>query len=98
MTWTQGQPVLTASDHAEWQAWRKARILECQRRRRSEHRRIDYYVSEDALAVIARRTFPSVGGDYSSIIDTLVIAGARKLPEFRDTSRRRARANKLGDA
>lgn len=33
MTWTPGQPVVTAADVADWQAWRKARKLEQQRER-----------------------------------------------------------------
>ena len=72
------------ADHAEWRAWRKASRLQAQRERRLQYRRIDYYPSEDALGVIERRTHRSVGGDYSSIIDALVIAGGRKLPEYSD--------------
>jgi hypothetical protein len=40
-TWQPVQPVVTAQDHADWQAWRRARILEGQRWRRSRMRRID---------------------------------------------------------
>lgn len=43
MTWQPGQPVVTASDHCEWQAWRKAPKLEQQRERRQRYPRIDYY-------------------------------------------------------
>ena len=43
--WQPGQPVITASDRAAWQAWKKARSRESQQyRRHSEHYlRIDYY-------------------------------------------------------
>jgi hypothetical protein len=43
--WQPGRPVVTAQDHTEWQAWRRARILEGQRERRKQIRRIDYYPS-----------------------------------------------------
>jgi hypothetical protein len=52
--WQPGQPVVTEQDHEEWQAWRRARILEGQRWRRSRLRRIDYYPSKEAAAVIDR--------------------------------------------
>lgn len=75
--WESGMPIVTAADEAEWQAWRKTRILEAQRKRRKTYRRIDYYPSEKAQSVIDARTRPFVGGDYSSVIDALVLAGAR---------------------
>lgn len=78
MTWQSGQPVVTASDRAEWRAWSKARKLEQQRQRRRMYPRIDYYPSKDALAVIERR---AAGRDYSSAIDELVLAGTDELPE-----------------
>lgn len=81
MTWQPGQRVLSASDHAEWQAWRKVRKLEQQRQRRGRHPRIDYYPSEDVLTLIRGRTFSSVGGDYSSVIDRLVLAAFRNKVE-----------------
>jgi hypothetical protein len=43
MTWEPGQPVVTAADVAEWEAWRHARKLEQQRHRRKALARIDYY-------------------------------------------------------
>jgi hypothetical protein len=50
--WQPGMPVLTEKDHAEWQVWRRERILELQRDRCSRLRRIDYYPSQAAAAVV----------------------------------------------
>lgn len=66
-----------APAHAQDSAKHK-RQLECQRKRREQRRRIDYYPSADALEVILSRTFGSVGGDQSSIINKLILATARK--------------------
>jgi len=79
--WQPGQPIRTADDERAWQAWRKASKLEGQRWRRERNRRIDYYPGKDAQAVIDARTSRRAGGDYSSVIDALVIAGAGELPE-----------------
>ncbi|MFK2905674.1 hypothetical protein ISP17_17075 [Dyella ginsengisoli] len=76
MSWEPGQAVLSASDYAEWQAWRKARKLEQQRDRRAMYARIDYYPSDEALRVIGARR-----GDYSSVIDALVLDSAGEVPE-----------------
>jgi hypothetical protein len=81
MTWQPGQSVLTACDHNDWQAWRKARKLEQQRERRSRHVRIDYYPSKAAQDAICARAGCFVGGDYSAVIDALVLAGAGEFPE-----------------
>lgn len=81
MTWQPGLPILTASDHAEWQVWRKARKLEQQRDRRNMYPRIDYYPSKNVLALIQSRIHGRAGGDYSSVIDALVLIGAGELPE-----------------
>lgn len=81
MTWQPGLPVVTAADHAEWQAWRKTRKLEQQRQRRRHYPRIDYTPSEAARGVIRARTFPSTGGDQSSVIDRLVLRAVGLLPE-----------------
>ena len=81
MTWQPGQPVVTASDHAGWQAWRKARKLEQQRQRRQRHRRIDYQPSAGALAIIEAKLTPRIGGDFSSVIDRLILAATGNLPE-----------------
>jgi len=81
MTWQPGQPVATASDHAEWQAWRKARKLEQQRQRRQRYPRIDYTPSKAARVAIRARTFRGVGGDQSSVIDQLVLRTAELAPE-----------------
>ncbi len=81
MTWQPGQPVVTASDDAEWRAWRKAQKIEGQRWRRARYRRIDYYPSKAAQAVIDARTGRLAGGDYSSVIDRLILTAAGELPE-----------------
>lgn len=81
MSWQPGQPVVSTADTADWQAWRKARKLEQQRYYRAHARRIDYYPSEEAQAIIDARTGPLADGDYSSIINALVLAGAGELPE-----------------
>jgi hypothetical protein len=81
MTWQPGLPILTASDHAEWRVWRKARKLEQQHERRRMYPRIDYYPSKTAVAVIHARTGRFAGGDYSSVIDALVLIAAGELPE-----------------
>ncbi len=49
--------------------------------RRDGRKRIDYYPSKAALAIIDARTAHRVGMDYSSIISRLVLAGAATLPE-----------------
>ena len=81
MTWRPGLSVLTVIDHAEWQAWRKARKLEQQRERRRRYPRIDYYPSKSAQAAIDARTGYFAGGDFSAVIDKLVLAGA-EFPEY----------------
>jgi uncharacterized protein YbcC (UPF0753/DUF2309 family) len=82
MTWEPGRPVLTAQDWwqqrcAEYER-RKARKLEQQRQRRARHRRIDYYPSPEVQALIDARCGPRAGGDYSRVIDALILAG---IPE-----------------
>jgi len=81
MTWHPGLPILAASDHADWQAWRKARKLELQRERRRMYPRIDYYPSKAAQAAIETRAGCFAGGNYSAVIDALVLAGAEEFPE-----------------
>ena len=76
MTWQPGNPVVSASDEAEWLAWRKVRKLESQRWLRAHHPRIDYYPSREAMAAIA-----SYQGSYTAIIDYLVTKAAGDLPE-----------------
>lgn len=80
MTWQPGQPIVTAADMADWQAWKKREKIEGQRWRRARYRRIDYYPSDAAQAVIDARTGPFAGGSYASVIDALVLAAA-ELPE-----------------
>lgn len=80
MAWQPGLPVRTAADEFEWQAWRRARKLEQQRERRKANPRIDYYPGKEAREVIERLWRPTHCGDYSSVIDGLVLAAA-DLPE-----------------
>jgi hypothetical protein len=70
--WQPGRPVITPADIAAWQAWRKARILADQRDRRGKLRRIDYYPSVRAAAIIDAHIRPCAGGDYSSVISRIV--------------------------
>ena len=70
--WEPGTPALTEKDYAEWQAWRRERILELQRERRRSLRRIDYYPSKAAVAVIDSMRSRRTGGDASSIIDRII--------------------------
>lgn len=81
MTWQPGLPILTATDDAEWRAWRKARKLQQQRDRRRMYPRIDYYPSKASQAAIGARVGGFVGSDYSSVIDALVLGGASVVPE-----------------
>ena len=82
MTWQPGLPVATASDDAEWRAWRKASKLEAQRQRRRQYPRIDYYPGKDAHAVIMANAGNHLGGDYSTVIDRLILSAAGALPEY----------------
>jgi hypothetical protein len=70
--WQPGRPVVTAQDDAEWQAWRRARILEQQRERWKQMRRIDYYPSKEAAAVIDRFRHRYANGDTSSVLNRIV--------------------------
>lgn len=81
MTWLPGQRVITSDDVAEWEAWKRARKLEQQRQRRRALARIDYYPSKEAMTAIAARIGPFAGGDYSSVIDDLVLVATGVLPE-----------------
>jgi hypothetical protein len=73
--WQPGRPVSTPDDHRAWRDWCRTRKREAQRQRRATCRRIDYYPSANSLAVIEQRTHRFAGGDYSTVIDALVIAG-----------------------
>ena len=70
--WQPGMPVATEQDHADWQVWRRQRKLEQQRERRRTERRIDYYPSKLAAAVIDRFRTSYAGGDLSSILNRIV--------------------------
>lgn len=52
MSWAPGQPVVTPTDHAQWEAWRRERKRQQQRNRRARHPRIDFYPSAEALRII----------------------------------------------
>jgi hypothetical protein len=69
--WQAGQPVRTVTDIAQWQAWKKRRILDSQQFRRALYRRIDYYPSNDAVAVITG--YLNGQRTYAQIIDALVL-------------------------
>jgi hypothetical protein len=81
MTWQPGESVLSASDDAEWRAWRIANKLEQQRARRRQYPRIDYYPGKEARAIIMQNTGNHPGGDYSTVIDRLILSAAGGLPE-----------------
>jgi hypothetical protein len=77
MTWQPGHPIRTKQDIAEWQAWKRNSKLAAQRQRRAANRRIDYYPSDEAGAVIDSLTnHQYAGGDYSSVIDRLILSEA----------------------
>ena len=81
MTWQPGQPVVTATDHADWQTACKAQKLEAQRARRRRYPRIDYYPGKAAHAAIVERIGHNAGGNYSSVIDALILVAVGELPE-----------------
>jgi len=62
---------------------RKHRALERQRARRKRLRRIDYYPSPEAAAIIDAHLSRFAGGDCSSVINRLIKAAAL-IPEFRN--------------
>lgn len=72
MAWQPGTPVITDDDRAEWAALKLARKNANQRNRRARNRRIDYYVSDAALAIIKAQCRPRSGYDTSSIINRLI--------------------------
>jgi hypothetical protein len=82
--WQPGRPIRTEQDEAEWRAWRRERILDLQRYRRSRMRRIDYYASHEAVAIIDRLRTPRAGGDASSIVNQIIHEWATRcgVPEL----------------
>src|SRR3954462_1148428 len=81
--WQPGAPVLSEEDRAEWQTWRRNRILELQRDRRKRLRRIDYYPSYTAAALIDQLREHGAGGDASSILNRMVEDwGRARVPEL----------------
>lgn len=69
MSWAPGRPIATPDDHAEWQAWRKARILAAQREQRQRYPRIDYIPGKQAREAIARALAAEPWRTYTGIID-----------------------------
>ena len=55
------------------------KILKRQRERRKMHRRIDYYPSKAAAAVIDGLCSDRAGGDYSRVIDRLVLMASSRV-------------------
>ena len=84
--WQPGMPVITAQDHAEWQVWRRERILEQQRERRRRERRIDYYPSKEAAAIVDGMRSRYAGGDASSILNRIVAEWAEASEDRHEQS------------
>ena len=74
--WKPGKPVLTADDVEAWQARKKESKLAAQRYRRSKYPRVDYYPSKEARAVILSHAGNWPGGDYSGVIDRIIMEWA----------------------
>lgn len=79
MSWVPGLPVRTVQDHAEWREWCRERKRQAQRDRRTRYRRIDYYPSDEAGEVIDAHVRPSVGCDYSSVINRIICEWSASL-------------------
>ena len=77
---------------------RQARKRALQRQRRQGVKRIDYQPSTHVLTLITLELRPYVGGDYSSVIDRLILKAAGVAPELPHTSRRCVPAIELGAA
>lgn len=75
-SWKPGMRVVTADDVEAWQVWKKESKLAAQRYRRSKYPRIDYYPGKDAHAVILAHVSNRAGGDYSSVIDSIILEWA----------------------
>lgn len=71
--WKPGMRVVTADDVQAWEGWKKESKLAAQRYRRSKHPRIDYYPGKDARSVILAHVSNRAGGDYSSVIDRIIL-------------------------
>ena len=71
----------------EHRAWRRQRARDGQRYRRGNLRRIDYQdVSSEAATVIDGLAGPFAGGDFSSILNRIVVEWAayrNKVPRSR---------------
>jgi len=66
---------MTDEQYRQWQRQRKLDILQNQRVRRRMYRRIDYYPSDEAAAVIDALV-RSNEADYSRVIDALILSYA----------------------
>jgi hypothetical protein len=86
----------TPQDNNEREQRLKARKRVRQRQRRQGVKRIDYQPSEQVLALITVELRPYVGGDFSSVIDRLILKAAGVAPVIVECSRERARASELG--
>ena len=74
-----GQPRVTDQDKVAWAYWRKERKRQQQRDRRKRNRRIDYYPSDKAAQVILSQVGLAAGGDYSSVINRIVLQWAGQV-------------------
>ena len=72
MRWKPGQPVVTASDVAEWEDWKRQVARERQRTRRRSLRRIDYETNEATKSFLEylRHRYGPVG--LSALLDAIV--------------------------
>ncbi len=74
MTRQPRQFVRTTQENADWRSRKREIKLALQRKRRAAKRRIDYYPSEEAGAVIDGLTdHKHVDGVYSKVIDRLIL-------------------------
>jgi len=64
---------------------RRRRVLQTQRERRSRLRRIDYQdVSDEAAVIIDGECGPFSGGDYSSVLNRIVVEWGAVCGDFRN--------------
>lgn len=79
MTLRPQEPVGTGQDNIALQARKRDKKLTAQRQRRATNRRIDYYPSEEAAAVIDGMTnHKQIEGVYSRVIDRLILSAITK--------------------
>jgi hypothetical protein len=75
--WRPGDPVKTAKDREEYALWRRYSMLKCQRARRERLKRVDYYASPDAAAVLNGLKTESRDSD-SNILNAIILAWAER--------------------